>query len=67
MSISMKGLRLKPTYEDLIGVAVSDDLQHKVSKQIRHVFEKWVCIKPIRWRRYEVDGEATGNGTQRSI
>ena len=28
MSISMKGLRLKPTYEDLIGVAVSDDLQH---------------------------------------
>ena len=28
MSISMKGLRLKPAYEDLIGVAVSDDLQH---------------------------------------
>ena len=28
MAISMHGLRVKPTYEDLIGVAVSDDLQH---------------------------------------
>jgi len=26
MAISMKGLRLKPKYEDLIGVAVSDKL-----------------------------------------
>ena len=26
MAISMKGLRLKPTCEDLIGVAVSDQL-----------------------------------------
>ena len=28
MASAMKGLRLKPTYEHLIGVAVSDDLQH---------------------------------------
>ena len=28
MAISMRGFRVKPTYEDLIGVAVSDDLQH---------------------------------------
>ena len=28
MANSMHGLRVKPTYEDLIGVAVSDDLQH---------------------------------------
>ena len=28
MTNSMKGLRLKPSYEQLIGVAVSDDLQH---------------------------------------
>ena len=28
MSFAMKGLRVKPTYEQLIGVAVSDDLQH---------------------------------------
>ena len=28
MAQAMKGLRLKPTYDDLIGVAVSDDLQH---------------------------------------
>ena len=26
MAISMKGLRFKPKYEDLIGVAVSDKL-----------------------------------------
>ena len=26
MAISMKGLRFKPKYEDLIGVAVSDQL-----------------------------------------
>ena len=24
MAVAMKGLRLKPTYEDIIGVAVSD-------------------------------------------
>ena len=28
MAQAMKGLRLKPTYEQLIGVAVSGDLQH---------------------------------------
>ena len=28
MTNSMKGLRVKPSYEQLIGVAVSDDLQH---------------------------------------
>ena len=28
MTNSMKGLRLKPSYEQLIGVAVSDDVQH---------------------------------------
>ena len=26
--MSMKGLRLKPSYEQLIGVAVSGDLEH---------------------------------------
>ena len=28
MSVAMAGLRLKPTYEQLIGVAVSDGLGH---------------------------------------
>ena len=28
MAVAMKGLRLKPTYEQLIGVAVSDGLGH---------------------------------------
>ena len=28
MAVAMKGLRLKPAYEQLIGVAVSDDLEH---------------------------------------
>ena len=28
MAAAMKGLRIKPTYEQLIGVAVSDGLEH---------------------------------------
>ena len=28
MAFAMKGLRLKPTYEQLIGVAVSDGLEN---------------------------------------
>ena len=28
MAVAMKGLRLKPTHEQLIGVAVSDGLEH---------------------------------------
>ena len=28
MAIAMKGLRLQPTYEQLINVAVSDGLEH---------------------------------------
>ena len=28
MAMSMKGLRIKPTYEQLIGVSVPDDLGH---------------------------------------
>ena len=28
MAISMNGLRIKPKYEELIGVAVSDGLEH---------------------------------------
>ena len=28
MAKSMKGLKVKPTYEQLIGVATSDNLQH---------------------------------------
>ena len=28
MAVAMRGLRLKPTYEQLIGVAISDSLGH---------------------------------------
>ena len=28
MAVAMRGLRIKPTYEQLIGVAVSDGLEH---------------------------------------
>ena len=28
MAMSVKGLRIKPTYGQLMGVAVSDDLEH---------------------------------------
>ena len=63
MAQAMKGLRLKPTYEQLIGVAVSDDIQHiKFPNRDASFFTKWLCIKSIRRRRYEGDREATGNG-----
>ena len=43
MANSMKGLRLKPSYEQLIGVAVSDDLQHiKFPNRDATFFTKWV-------------------------
>ena len=43
MAIAMQGLRLKPRYEDLIGVAVSDGLQNikfpnRDAKQLRDGF-----------------------------
>ena len=42
MAMSMKGLRIKPTYEQLIGVAVSGDLEHTRSPNRNASFlRKW--------------------------
>ena len=46
MSNAMQGLRLKPTYEQLIGVAVSDGLENiKFPNRDSTSFKKWVHIK----------------------
>ena len=45
MAISMKGLRLKPNYEDLIGVAVSDKLYTiKFPNRDATCLKKWFCF-----------------------
>ena len=45
MAISMKGLRLRPKYEDLIGVAVSDKLYNiKFPNRDATFFKKWFCF-----------------------
>ena len=45
MAISMKGLRLKPKYEDLIGVAVSYKLYNiKYPNRDATFFKKWFCF-----------------------
>ena len=63
MASAMKGLRLKPTYEQLIDVAVSDGLDNiRFPNRDGSFFTKWVCFKSIRWRRYETNGKTTRNG-----
>ena len=45
MAVSMEGLRLKPKYEDLIGVAVSDKLYNiKLPNRDATFFTKWLCF-----------------------
>ena len=47
MANAMQGLRLKPTYEQLIGVAASDGLEQiKCPNRSATSFKKWVYIKP---------------------
>ena len=54
MSIAIKGLRVKPNYEGLINVAVSDKLYNvKFPNRGATFFTKWVCFNSIRWRRHE--------------
>ena len=50
MAYAMQGLRLKPTYEQLIGVAVSDGLENvKFPNRNATFFKKWVHTVTIRW------------------
>ena len=63
MAYAIKGLRVKPNYEGLINVAVSDKLYNiEFPNRDATFFTKWVCFKSIRWRRYETDGKTTRNG-----
>ena len=46
MANPMQGLRIKPSYEQLIGVAVSDELEHiKFPNRNATFLKKWVCFK----------------------
>ena len=56
----MKGLRIRPTYEQLIGVADSDELNNiKLLNRDASFLPKWFCLIPIRWRRHACNGIAT--------
>ena len=63
MAISMKGLRIKPKYEELIGVAVSDGLENirfpnRGATFLRNGF---VLFKSIRWGGSKTNGKTTRN------
>ena len=45
MAVAMKGLRVKPTYEQLIGVAVSDGLEQIKFPSRNAISSRGVCIK----------------------
>ena len=53
MAIAMQGLRLKPTYEQLKGVAASDGLEQIKFPNRNATFLKWICSVTIRWGGYE--------------
>ena len=62
MTNSMQGLRVKPTYGDLIHVAVSDGLENiKFPNRDSTFFKKWLCNVTIGWGRNENDGKTTRN------
>ena len=53
MAIAMKGLRVRPQYEQLIGVAKSDGLEHiKFSNRDAEVFREGFILR-------QLDGEGT--------
>ena len=62
MPIAMQGLKPKPTYEDLINVAVSDGLENVQFPNRNAKFIRGICNVTIGWRRYEDYGKTTRNG-----
>ena len=62
MAYAIKGLRFKPSYEQLIGVAVSDGLQNIKFPNRDAIFLRWIRSVTIRWRRYASNGKTTRNG-----
>ena len=60
MAIAMQGLRLKPTYEQLIGVAASDGLEQiKFPNRGATFFKTCFCFKSIRRGGYASYGRST--------
>ena len=51
MAIAMQGLKVKPNYEGLVNVAVSDKLCNVKFQNSDATFLRNGCFKPIRWRR----------------
>ena len=52
VTVATKGLRIKPTYEQLIGVAVSDGLEQiKFPNRNVKFLREGVCNVTIGWRR----------------
>ena len=56
--MAMRGLRVKPTYEQLIGVAVSDGLEHIKFPNRDASFLRCFCLKSIGWGRDASNGSA---------
>ena len=51
MANAMRGLRIKPPYEQLINVAVPDGSEQiKSPNRNATVFKEWVCSITMRWR-----------------
>ena len=69
MAIAMKGLKLKPKYEDLINVAVSDGPEHIKSHNRNALFLRngFVLSQLRRRRRDEGDGKTTRTSKQSII
>ena len=60
MANAMRGLRIKPSYEQLINVAVSDGLEQiKFPNRNATLFKKWLCSITSRWRRNASYGRST--------
>ena len=65
MADSMRGLRIRPSHEQLIGVAVSDGLQNIKFPNRDATFLRNGFILSQLDGGYEVDGEATRTSSER--
>ena len=59
MANPMQGLRVKPSYEQLINVAVSDEVENSKFPNRNAQFLRWVCPLTIRRRRNASYGRST--------
>ena len=63
MAVAMRGLRVRPQYEDLIGVAISDELYNiKFPNRDASFLRNGFVFKSIGWGRHETNGKAIRNG-----